>query len=45
MLACSTPEPGKPCRFLYNTVAESTSRKRAVYGMFTPECQTDFLCG
>ena len=35
-------KPAKSRRFLYNTVGESTSRKRAVYRMFAPECQTQF---
>jgi hypothetical protein len=45
LLAIAAPQPGQPCRFLYNTGRESTSRKRAVYGTFAAESQTDFPGG
>ena len=34
------PQPLQLCCFLYNTIAESASRQRAMYHSFSPECQT-----
>jgi hypothetical protein len=40
--ACMHAARPEPCRFLYNTRRESTSRKRGVYRTFAPEGQTHF---
>jgi hypothetical protein len=36
--------PTQPCRFLYNTSRQGTSRKRGVYRTFAPKGQTQFPC-